>query len=77
MKRLYAALGIEAKDKELARAVEKQAWETIPEDMKGEGKFYRKASPGGWRDDLTPRQAKIVEEITAPVMGEFYPPEAR
>ena len=31
----------------------------------------------GWRDDLTPRQAKIVEEITAPVIGEFYPPEAR
>jgi LPS sulfotransferase NodH len=77
MKRLYAALGIEAEDKELARAVEKQVWETIPEDMKGEGKFYRKASPGGWRDDLTPRQAKIVEEITAPVIGEFYPPEAR
>jgi hypothetical protein len=45
--------------------------------MKGQGKFYRKASPGGWRDDLTPRQAKLVEEITAPVMGEFYPPEAR
>jgi hypothetical protein len=73
MRRLYAALGIEVEEKELARAVEKQAWEAIPEDMKGEGKFYRKASPGGWREDLTPRQAKIVEEITAPVMGGFYP----
>ena len=76
MRRLYAALGIEVEDKELARAVEKQAWEAIPEDMKGEGKFYRKASPGGWREDLTPGQAKMVEEISAPVMGEFYPPEA-
>jgi hypothetical protein len=77
MRRLYSALGIEVDEKELARAVERHTWETIPEDMKGQGKFYRKASPGGWRDDLTPRQAKLVEEITAPVMGEFYPPEAR
>jgi LPS sulfotransferase NodH len=76
MRRLYSALGIEVNEKELARAVETHAWEAIPEDMKGQGKFYRKASPGGWREDLTPRQAKIVEDITAPVMGEFYAPEA-
>jgi hypothetical protein len=54
MRRLYSALGIEVDEKELARAVERHAWETIPEDMKGQGKFYRKASPGGWREDLTP-----------------------
>ncbi|MDQ3793811.1 MAG: sulfotransferase [Actinomycetota bacterium] len=77
MRRLYSDLGIEVDGRELARAVERHAWEAIPEDMKGQGKFYRKASPGGWREDLTPRQAKIVEEITAPVMGEFYAPEAR
>ena len=77
MRRLYSALGIEVDPDELARAVERHAWESIPEDMKGRGKFYRKASPGGWREDLTAKQAKIVEEITAPVMGEFYPLEAR
>ena len=60
------ALGIEVDPDELARAVERHAWESIPEDMKGQGKFYRKASPGGWREDLTAKQAKIVEEITAP-----------
>jgi LPS sulfotransferase NodH len=76
MRRLYSAIGIEVDSDELARAVERHAWESIPEDMKGQGKFYRKASPGGWREDLTAKQAKIVEEITAPVMGEFYPSEA-
>ena len=76
MQRLYSALGIEADPDELSRAVERHAWESIPEDMKGQGKFYRKASPGGWHEDLTAKQVKIVEEITAPVMGEFYPPEA-
>jgi Sulfotransferase family len=72
MKRLYSDLGIVVDQTQLARAVEKHAWENIPEDMKGEGKFFRKASPGGWREDLTPQQAKVVERITAPVLTEFY-----
>jgi hypothetical protein len=73
MRRLYAELGIPADDGALARAVEKHAWENIPEGEKGEGKFYRKASPGGWREDLTPEQARIVEEVTAPLLKELYP----
>jgi hypothetical protein len=77
MRRLYSDLAIEVDERELARAVERHTWGAIPEDMKGQGKFYGKASPGGWREDLTPRQAKIVEEITAPVMGAFYAPGAR
>jgi hypothetical protein len=72
MKRLYSDLEIEVDETQLARAVKQHAWENIPEDMKGEGKFYRKASPGGWREDLTPEQAEIVERITAPVLAEFY-----
>jgi len=73
MKRIYSGLGIPVQDKELARAVEKHSWENIPEEKKGEGKFYRKATPGGWQEDLTPEQVKSVEEITAPLLEEFYP----
>ncbi len=76
MRRLYSDIGLEVDQDELARAVQRHAWEAIPEDMKGQGKFYRKASPGGWREDLTPKQARIVEEITGPVMDKFYPPAA-
>lgn len=72
MKRLYSDLGIEVDKAQLAQAVEKNAWENIPEDIKGEGKFFRKASPGGWREDLTSDQAKTVERITAPILAEFY-----
>ena len=72
MKRVYAELGMEAGADTLARAVEKHSWEAIPRDMKGQGKFYRKASPGGWEEDLTPRQVEIVEEITAPLLDGFY-----
>lgn len=73
MKRLYAELGIPAGEDELGRVVEKHSWEAIPEGDKGEGKFYRKATPGGWREDLDPDQAAAIEEITAPLLDEFYP----
>jgi hypothetical protein len=73
MERLYSTLGIEVGGEELARAVERHAWENIPEKEKGQGKFYRKATPGGWREDLTPDQVEIVEQISAPLLKEFYP----
>ena len=73
MKRMYSTLGVPVDEAELARVVGKHSWENIPEDKKGEGKFYRKASPGGWREDLTPEQAEVVERVTAPLLREFYP----
>ena len=72
MERLYSTLGIEVGGEDLARAVEKHAWENIPEKEKGQGKFYRKATPGGWREDLTPDQVEIVEQVSAPLLKEFY-----
>lgn len=72
MRRIYSELGIPVDADALARAVEKHAWESIPEELKGEGKVFRKATPGGWRDDLTPEQVQTVERITAPILDEFY-----
>jgi hypothetical protein len=72
MRRMYSALGLRVKERELARAVDKHAWESIPEDQKGEGKLRRKAMPGGWEEDLTPEQREIVERLTAPLLKVFY-----
>ena len=73
MKRMYSELGIGVDEEELAQVVERHSWENIPEGKKGEGKFYRKATPGGWREDLTPEQARVVERVTAPLLDELYP----
>ena len=72
MRRLYATLGISVDDDALARSVEKHALENVPEENKGEGKFHRKAKPGGWREDLTPGQIEVVESITRPFLEEYY-----
>jgi hypothetical protein len=73
LQRVCSDLGIRAEEGEIAQAVEKHAWEAIPEEDRGQGKFYRKATPGGWREDLGHEQARIVEEVTAPLLDEFYP----
>ena len=73
MRRVYDELGMSVDEHSLQRAVEKHSWENIPREKKGEGKFYRRGSSGGWREDLTPEQAKAVERITAPLLAEFYP----
>lgn len=73
MKRVCSDLGIQVNEQRLARAVDKRDWDNIPDQKKGEGKFHRKATPGGWQEDLTPEQAKAVEKITAPLLEEFYP----
>ena len=73
MRRIYSVLNIPVADDVLARSVEKHAWDNVPEGSKGEGKFHRKAKPGGWREDLTAEQARTVEEITASLLKEFYP----
>lgn len=72
MRRIYSTLGIPAEDANLDRAVEKHSWENIPEASKGAGKVYRKAKSGGWREDLTQDQVKVIERITAPLLEEFY-----
>lgn len=73
MKRIFTTLEIPVDMRELARVVKKHSWENIPKDKKGEGKFFRKATPQGWQEDLTPEQVEIVEEITMPLLEEFYP----
>lgn len=53
---------------EVDGAVGATAFEEIPAERKGSGKFYRKAQPGGWREDLTSGQIEIVEEVAGPLM---------
>jgi GT2 family glycosyltransferase len=71
---MYVDLGVEFDGTRLEAAVAKHSWEQIPSIDKGKGKFYRKAQPGGWREDLSPEQVSIVEDITGPVLREFYGP---
>jgi hypothetical protein len=73
MRRIYAVLGIAVEDEDLRRAVEKHSWENVPDREKGRGRFFRRGTSGGWKEDLTPRQVEVVEKITASLLQRFYP----
>ena len=71
MRELCTALELPVDEQKLAEVVDKHSFENIPQRERGEGKFYRKAISGGWKEDLTAEQAQIVEDITAPLIEEF------
>lgn len=68
----HGELGIPLDEEELARVVEKHSWENIPAEERGAGKFYRRGQPGSWKEDLSQEQIDLVQEITAPILQEFY-----
>jgi hypothetical protein len=73
MQRIYSTLELPVNGEQLEHIVQAHSWENIPEKYKGRGQFNRKATPGAWKEDLTPEQAQTIEEITAPLLKEFYP----
>jgi hypothetical protein len=72
MKAMYDALEVEVDEAQLEAAVAKHSWARIPDSEKGKDKFFRKAQPGSWRDDLSPWQIKLIENITGPILSEYY-----
>lgn len=72
LKFMYNSLEIEVDQLQLGASVEKHSWEQITDTAKGPGKGFRKAQPGGWKDDLSSEQVDIVENITSPILSQFY-----
>jgi hypothetical protein len=73
MLRMLSQLGVPVERPHVFRVVTRQAWENLPEGHKGPGSFYRSGTPGGWRQDLTDEQVRIVELGTHSMLEEFYP----
>lgn len=67
LKRLHQNIGLPILDG-IENAVEKHSWQNIPTERKGEGRAMRKATPGGWRVDLSESQVQAVEKITGGLM---------
>ena len=63
LEELYKIMGVEISEDELAKIVEKYTFENIPEKLRGEGKFYRSASPGKWKKNLSNEEQSIMNNI--------------
>ena len=73
VRRICSELGVPLDEEKMIESVEKHSWENIPDQEKGTGKFYRKATPGAWREDLTLDQIQTIERVTDPLLKELYP----
>jgi hypothetical protein len=67
-----SGLRLEVSSERVEAVATQHAFESVPAEEKGPGKFRRKAQPGSWREDLTPKQLAVIEDITGPILGRFY-----
>ena len=73
MSHLFSALDLPVEESKIDLGVEAHSMANVPEHRKGAGKKVRKATPGGFEEDLSPQQRSIIEKIAAPMLNEFYP----
>jgi hypothetical protein len=56
-------LGLDANAPEIAAAVERHSFERLPESERGPQAFFRAASPGLWRENLTAAEQEVLLEV--------------
>ena len=68
LSRICAELELQAGPEELTKITAEHDFDRIPEADRGVGKFFRKATPGSWREDLMPKQIAEIERIAGDVL---------
>ena len=61
--RISTYLAIDASADRLADVSADHAYAAVPRSEKGDSKEIRSASPGGWRDNLTPAEHDVMHEV--------------
>ena len=69
--RLCAVLPFDVPVETLAAVADEHAFESVPAAEKGERKEIRSASPGGWRDNLTPAEHDVMHEVMGAQLAEL------
>jgi hypothetical protein len=71
MRELFDWLGLEASDAELDALIAKHEFEKLPEDQRGSKSFFRAATPGLWRENLSEAEQAAAEEVLGPKLREL------
>jgi hypothetical protein len=62
LREIFGWLGVTPRD-DLPALIEKMSFDAVPEGDRGTGKFVRSASPGAWKDNLTPDEQRVLDEV--------------
>jgi hypothetical protein len=63
MTALLEWLELEADPDVVRGLVEQHEFDQLPAELRGPDRFFRAASPGGWRDNLTPAECEAMDEV--------------
>jgi hypothetical protein len=69
--RAFSWLGIDVAPDEVAAACQRLAFENLPAEDRGSGKFHRAATPGLWRTNLTETEQELVSSVTSELNAEL------
>ena len=64
-------LGFEDSEAWATEIAPKHAFEAIPADQRGRGKFHRAASPGLWRENMSEAEQRIMGEVMGAKLREL------
>jgi hypothetical protein len=64
-------LGLEMSDAELLATLDRHAFENVPVERRGSLEFFRAASPGLWRENLSAEEQAAMEEVIGPKLREL------
>jgi hypothetical protein len=68
---LFTWLGLETNAEQLTALVARHAFEGLAEDDRGPQRFYRAATPGMWRSNLTDQEQAAVHSVIGAKLGEL------
>ncbi len=71
LKKIYHFIGLKFSDEEINNIVRKYAFESIPDEKKGPGKFYRVATPGAWRVNFNEKEKELIESVIGSTQRQF------
>lgn len=71
LRRIHAWLGRDVEAEAASRAAQALAFESLPPELRGKGHFARSATPGAWRDNLTPEEQALVNDAIGPKLREL------
>jgi hypothetical protein len=69
--RLMEWLGLQRNERWLEDAVESNSFESIKSDQKGSTSFFRSATPGAWRKNMSAEEAAMLEGVMTAKLREF------
>jgi hypothetical protein len=69
--RIARWLGVDASDRWVAEVASRHAFERIPKEERGSGKFHRAATPGLWRRNMSAAEQAMMEEVMGDKLREL------